>query len=78
MKQFLGLVLILLGIFVGFGMGLGWAFIGGIISLIHEIRAPVMDNGVLAFSICRILFAGLIGWLSALIFFIPGTALMKS
>lgn len=78
MKATIGLFLIVAGIAVGLYCGLWWAFIGGIIAVIEQIRAPHMEATTLAIGIARIVFAAFIGWMCALIFLIPGVALVKS
>lgn len=75
LKFFGGILLIFLGVFIGLYCGLWWAFIGGIIQIIEQIRAPEMSVSILALGIVKVLFAGLIGWVSALVFIIPGGAM---
>jgi hypothetical protein len=78
MKLLIGLLLVIIGIGVGLYFGIYWAFIKGIILIIEQIRATDMNSVILAWGIARVFFAGLIGWLSALFFLIPGIAFIQS
>ena len=78
MKQLLGSLLIFSGFFVALYFGLWWAFIGGIIEVTQQIRAPHLDAVALGLGIARILFASLIGWVSGLAFILPGLAILAS
>ena len=78
MKMILGLVLMVAGIALGLYAGLWWAFIGGIVDVIQEIRAPDLNAMNVAIGIAKVLFAGLIGWLAAAVALLPGYALVKS
>lgn len=78
MKAIFGLALMAAGVALGLYAGIWWAFIGGIVDVIREIRAPelsVMNVGV---GIAKVLFAGLIGWVAAAVALVPGYALLKS
>lgn len=77
MKVIIGIILIVAGIVLGLYCGLWWAFIGGIIAIIEQVRAEYMDATIIAISICKIIFAGLIGWAAAAICLIPGMAMLK-
>jgi hypothetical protein len=72
MKVVIGCVLIVAGIACGLYFGIWWAFIGGIIDVIEAIRADVLSASSVAIGVAKVIFAGLIGWLSALILVIPG------
>lgn len=76
MKFWIGLTLIIVGIVAGLYFGVWWAFIGGIVQVIEQIRAPELSAMVIAVGIAKIVFAGLIGWLSAIVFIIPGHFMM--
>lgn len=78
MKMILGLVLMVAGIALDLYAGLWWAFIGGIVDVIQEIRAPDLNAMNVAIGIAKVLFAGLIGWLAAAVALLPGYALVKS
>ena len=72
-----GILLILLGVAVGLYLGVWWAFIGGIASLIHLAATGDWNALWIAESIARVFFAGLIGWASALVLIFPGWALLS-
>lgn len=78
MKKLIGIILIIAGVAAGLYFGLYWAFIGGIITVIKQIRAPDLNATTTALAIVRIIFAGLIGYFSAFILIIPGYVLVKS
>lgn len=78
MKKTIGIALITAGVCAGLYFGLWWAFIGGIISVIEQIRAPELSATTTALAIARIIFAGAIGWLCALVLIAPGYVLTKS
>jgi hypothetical protein len=73
----LGVLLVLAGIGIGLYFGLWWAFIGGIIQVIEQIRAEHLDASIVAFGIAKVIFAGVIGWAAAAVCLIPGAALLN-
>ena len=73
----LGLILILAGIAAGLYCGIWWAFIGGIVAVIEQIRAPHLDALAVAIGVARIFFAGFIGWCSAMLLILPGMAMLR-
>ena len=76
MKTILGLLLIVAGIALGLYAGLWWAFIGGIVVVIEQIRAVHLDAMTVALGIARILFAGAIGMASAFALILPGAVML--
>lgn len=70
----LGILMVLVGIAAGLFVGLYLCFYGGIVQIIGGI-SPV-NAGAIAFGIIRVISAGLIGWLSALILIVPGAAMI--
>jgi len=78
MKMVLGVSLILFGIGVWGYCGLYWAFIGGIIGVIEQVRAPSMDNYVLAWEILKIVLAGPIGFIVGIPPMVFGKVLVES
>lgn len=79
MKTILGILMILGGIALGLWLGIWVCFIGGIVGIINAIKAPgAVEVLTIAWNIVKILFASLIGWLSALILIIPGVALLDN
>lgn len=72
-----GIVLIILGIGAALYAGLWWAFIGGIIQVVEAVKATPVEAMDLALGIVRIVFAGAIGALTAVIAIFPGWALLQ-
>jgi hypothetical protein len=77
MKPILGILLILAGIASGIYFGVWWALIGGIVVVIEQVRAVNLDAMTVALGIVRILFAGFIGWASAMVLILPGYLLIS-
>jgi hypothetical protein len=78
MKQVIGLLLIVVGVALGLYVGLWWAFIGGIVDIITEVKAPDLSAMNVAIGVAKILFAGFCGVLSASILVLPGAAMVKA
>ena len=76
MKQVIGIILMLVGVVVGVYAGLWWAFIGGIVDIIHAVRAPDLVAMDIAIGIAKVIFAGAIGTGAAFIAIIPGYVLL--
>ena len=71
MRKIIGVLIIIMGAILALYVG-GWLmFIGGIVALIEEIRADMLDSGRVAWSIARIMLAGFVGslifWASTLL-----------
>ena len=78
MKRLLGALMILGGIAFGFYVGLWVCFIGGIVQLINEIKSPEAVVAInIALGVAKIVFAGLAGWVSALVLIVPGWAMVQ-
>lgn len=78
MKTIAGVVLMLAGAAGGIYCGLWWAFIGGIVDVIREVRAEDLNALSLAIGIAKVFFAGLIGWAAAGIGIVPGYVILTS
>ena len=76
-KVLVGLLLIAVGVILGLYCGLWWAFIGGIITIIEQVRAEHLEAALVAIGICKVLFAGVIGWAAAAVCIIPGMVMLK-
>ncbi len=68
----LGIALVLVGAVGGLYLGVWWAFVGGIVDIINQIRAEVLEPLIIALGIAKMLFAGVIGWGFFAICLIPG------
>ena len=77
MKAIVGLILVCFGVVLGLYAGIWWAFIGGIVDVIKAIRAPELEAMTVAVGVAKVCFAGLIGWLAALLAIVPGLAMIK-
>jgi hypothetical protein len=76
MKVILGLFLIVLGVVVGLYIGVWVCFVGGIIQIIQSVTPGPLNTAGVAIGILKVVCAGLAGWGSAILFMIPGGALL--
>lgn len=77
MKEILGALICLFGLALGLYLGIWVCFIGGIVQVVEAVKAtPVQALGI-ALGLLRVACASFVGWLSGLIVFSVGTALMK-
>lgn len=80
-KHFLGIALIIVGIFIGLYVGVWLMFVGGVIGLVEVVNQLIagigLDGMLIAVSIVKIMFAGLVGYLSGIIAVLPGFALFN-
>jgi len=77
MKAGIGLLLMVAGIVLGLWAGVWWAFIGGIVDIIQQVRAPELSALTIAVGVAKIVFAGAIGAFSAMLLVIPGYVMLK-
>ena len=77
-KVIFGFALIVLGAVLGVWAGIWWAFIGGIIQIVHAFQISPASAFDIAEGIARIVFSGGIGILSAMGLVVPGLVIMKS
>ena len=77
MRNVLGIILIIAGVAVGLYAGLWWAFIGGIVQIVDAVKATPVESMDLALGIVRVVFAGAIGTISAMVAVFPGYAMLK-
>ncbi len=72
-RKLFGLVVIIGGVALGLYVG-GWIFfVGGIIDVIEQIRAPVLEVRATAIGVAKMIFAGFIGSLIGGILFLIGS-----
>ncbi|MGD6992136.1 hypothetical protein [Sutcliffiella horikoshii] len=75
MKGIIGIVGMIFGIALGVYVGLWVCFIGGIVGLVTAVQTILAGNDIpgtlIGWSIVKMVFAGLLGYLSAMIVFIP-------
>ena len=70
--KIVGVLLVILGFLLGAYLGVWVCFIGGIVGFINEIKAVETNSMTVAISIAKVLFSGLVGWVSAIGLFVPG------
>lgn len=78
MKLLFGLLLVVGGLMLGVYLGLYVCFIGGIVDIINEVKAPMTDAGNVAWAIAKIVFAGAVGWSSFLVVSSAGALLISA
>lgn len=72
-----GVLLILAGVVVGLYAGVWWAFIGGIVDILNEVRAPELSSINVAIGVAKVVFSGFIGWVSGMLLMVPGVAMLQ-
>jgi hypothetical protein len=72
MKAVIGIIMIVAGIALGLYAGLWWAFIGGIVDVINEIKADDLSATGVAIGVAKVLFAGFVGYISGAVLAVPG------
>jgi len=74
----LGVLFIMTGLVVGAYVGIWWAFIGGIVDVITQVRADELEPLAVAIGVAKIIFSAFLGWCAAYIFIIPGAVFWKA
>lgn len=80
-KLILGILGVIAGIVLGVYVGLWLCFIGGIIGIAKVVMALLAGKllvGTLAWSVFKIVIAGIAGWISASILILPSWAMIAS
>lgn len=77
MKTILSVAMISVGVLAGLFVGGYLCFYGGVVSVIHGISADPISAGKIALGLLRIVCASMVGWISALVFIIPGLSMLK-
>lgn len=77
-RNFIGVILIIVGLGLAVYAGLWWAFICGIIQVVEAVKATPVEALDLALGIARICFAGFIGVITAVVAVFPGWAMLKA
>lgn len=76
MEKIIGVLLIIGGIVLGLYVGVWVCFVGGIVQIIEQIRADNLIALQVGIGIAKMVFAGVAGWLSAIMLILPGVALI--
>lgn len=77
MKSIAGIIMIALGAAFGIYIGVWLCFIGGIVDVIQAIRSETLIAMDVAIGVAKVVFAGVFGWVSALILMVPGIAMLR-
>jgi len=72
----IGVILFVAGILAGLYVGFWWALVGGLILFIEGVQADPINAAWLAYGILRVMFAGLLGYVTAIAAIIPSVLLM--
>ena len=78
MKIIIGVLMCVIGVALGAYVGVWLCFIGGIVDVIQEIRADDLVALNIAIGVAKVLFSGVCGWVSGLVFGIPGLAMIQA
>ena len=77
MKDLVGILVILVGVGLGIYVGFWWALVGGIVNIIEQVDSESISSLVIAGNILKILFSGLIGYITTIVFISLGIAVFK-
>ena len=77
-KKIVGGLMIIGGIVLGLYVGVWVCFIGGVVGVIMEIKAEHLSAMGVAVGATKVMFAGLAGWLSFAVLFIPGKFMLDT
>lgn len=80
MKKLIGVLLIVMGITLGLYLGIWVMFVGGIAGIIDVVANAINGQGIsgmeVAINVAKIMFAGFVGYLSAILLIAPGVTLI--
>lgn len=76
-RTLVGIILIILGLALAAYVGVWWALIGGIVQVVDAIKATPTDAWGIAYGAARVLCAGLLGTLTAVLAVFPGWAMLQ-
>jgi len=76
MKKIFGIFLVVSGVLFGVWAGIWWAFIGGIVDVVNEIKAVDTSAVNIAIGIAKVFFAVPIGYAAAAVAVLPGWAIL--
>ncbi|QPK89890.1 hypothetical protein IEN91_05475 [Bacillus velezensis] len=82
MKTYLGILGVIFGLALGTYVGVWLCFVGGIMGLVSGLgilfTTGVVKTYLIGWSIVKIVFAGFLGYCSAIVFIIPSLGLIGS
>jgi len=76
-KEILGVFLIWAGVFLSCYVGIWLMFVGGTVDVIEQVRAKTLEAMAVAIGVAKVLFAGFIRRLTAVVFCFPGFLLFE-
>jgi hypothetical protein len=76
LKNIIGVILLIASVVLGIYVGFWLCFIGGIIGLIEVIKSNNIDGMLVAINILKIMFAGFLGYGSALVLAYPALRML--
>ena len=74
----LGFLLCAAGVILGVYVGFWWAFVGGIMTLINEVKASDPSATAVGYAILRIMLASMLGWAAAAVPFFIGVFFLQN
>lgn len=77
MKTLFAMLLLLAGIALGLYVGVYLMFIGGIVDIINQIKAPEISAMAVAWGVIKIVMASSVGWLTAIILLFPAWEMLQ-
>lgn len=78
MKNGIAIGVLVIGILLGLYSGIWWAFIGGIIQIIEQVRAVELNSLQVALGVLKIMLSGFIGYGVSMIFIGLATIIYES
>lgn len=77
-RNAVGVILMIVGLALAVYAGLWWAFIGGIVQVIDAAKATPVQSLDIALGLARVVCAGFIGGITAIVAVFPGYAMLKA
>lgn len=78
MRNLFGILLMIAGLILGIWLGVWVCFIGGIVTIIGSLSGVVPFAALtIAFAILKICLASFIGWVSFMVLYMSGLAMLK-
>lgn len=72
MKTIIGIILMLTGLVFGLWLGVEVLFVGGIVDIINQIKAPELSVVTVAWGLVKIIFAPGVGLIIVIALISPG------
>lgn len=78
MKSFIGVLLIITGLFLGLYVGLYLCLYGGFLQIVNGLQAYPISGSAIAMGVVRVMCAVFAGVISAFALMLPGLAIVES